>query len=853
MAVVMTREGLKKYLTVQSGVDTARGFFSEKIIYTDWNTDTTIEITITKLGYPVIAREHWQVYAVTPWVWRYAPLTGEFPRFVFFLPRDIKIAFIGRFQGSREFDVFSLSEAERQRYFSHFILDREPGSIFYRPSAPVVPRFDILRPQVPFTFGPEHRIYEQITESMLYFPRNVSGAPKSIPIRNHDPDKILQQARASRKTLKDRKHEEKIVGSEYTITSFGNGHVIRSVEGEYQLEIIPRETQSNNTPAYNFEFESKPISLNFANVVLEFDEVKLRVHHTDNVTVRKTVKSRPGLIVKVYLKKTSNPDDIGFLGEPLPPNGFEELDEESNLAKNLLLGLFTASLILIPGWGWAAALAIEIGELAYVYHTGRDFFGDKVSPGELAFMGAFSILGITGDALAGFRRLSRSIDFSRDFDDVLSSAFRSYSYEYQLAERGSVEAVDSVGENPIAKLLASLSDSQRKTGLQALASVASSDEFLTAFSKLLRNQLLLLETSDPEIFQKIVISMLEGLVTWDGKRFHHKFLQEQFERSLAHGKRTNTNIDPLTWLATHNSTKVVDPFLKNLMGDDYQNLIRAAIGIKKGVHNSPKIIMATPDNISQVVDFYDAMFELGFLPYKLLRVEWEQAKYAAIKPLIQDTFQLEHLLELRFARNLDGIRIFKGIDKKTGKPIWKPDPNPNFINVQKEFVAVIVPRTRRHASLLVGTSKVRKRIEETGLFYTQHPKTGNTDRIIPKGSEHLATPQEIADVISGELLRLNIDKLGDINIIMDRLENDFIILTRLINEARGTKYKVPVLTRRMEDINPNMSAGNPKWFTVSRNKKTDGFEVRNLQELTEPRALREAWAEDQRRSTTTSP
>jgi hypothetical protein len=71
----------------------------------------------------------------------------------------------------------------------------------------------------------------------------------------------------------------------------------------------------------------------------------------------------------------------------------------------------------------------------------------------------------------------------------------------------------------------------------------------------------------------------------------------------------------------------------------------------------------------------------------------------------------------------------------------------------------------------------------------------------PANRETVAFSSQIADVICAQLLELNADQLArdanQFNKLLDGLSVDFEQLTEWINEARGTKYPFPRLTRRL--------------------------------------------------------
>lgn len=867
MSRIYRREELSKLLDVRSEVIAYR-LFRERIVYKDWPTETEIIITITQHRNPIVARDRWRVLGITPWAWRYTPLTDTSkPNFTLILNRDAKYDIVGRTKDGFSFRIES--EADRfkyKRYFSDFAEEIEwfeRGAYgHYVPSEPVVPHFNVLRPQyefTPITQRPE-QIHELVSEANIYFPRNPrtkDGQIRTVPIQGHGDSDLKRQVNGYRRSQRKNRRSptwmgREYKGSEYTITSNGNGHIIRSVEGEYQFEIIPEsDPASNITPAYNFEFTSTSDTYRRElGVPYDWprDIVRLYVHHTWAVKVKKYVDESEYIDAKV-LVRSGEPSQIGFLGEPIKDkNKYKELEENGNIAANLIFGLFSMSLLLIPGWGWVAALALSVGELVYVYNTGRDFFGDKISPKDLAVMGILCIAGIAADAVSAFRALKAiGLSVADDFDTAFQAAFRQLSHEYQGAAKGSLEAIESVGEHPVAKLIASLDEKLQKQLIDAANDLRSTDDYLRTISRLLDEQLRSLGASnlpkDIEKYEVIFRSLLEELLTPDGKTFATKFLRDSYEKFFANRRRIHYR-SPLVWLHSQGSGSVIE-FLEKALGKGYASRVRDALKVAKG----KRITIATRENISLVYKAYDTIVGLGLRPYKELRDEWNKPIYDNIRSLMHDCFELEHPLELRFARNLTGVKIMK-IHPETKKVSWVNEWNPMGIDVRDEFLAFLVPRTIRHAALLAEAPSGELKLL-SALRYTQHPKTGRVRSLIPHGAEHLATPQEIADAVCTEILRLNFDKIGmpgEISKIMDNLDNDFSLLTHLINTARSTDYKVPYLIRSLDEVDPAVVPGGKGWPQFSKDSKSGVWSIVNPDEVEGARAARQEWINKQKKN-----
>ena len=85
---------------------------------------------------------------------------------------------------------------------------------------------------------------------------------------------------------------------------------------------------------------------------------------------------------------------------------------------------------------------------------------------------------------------------------------------------------------------------------------------------------------------------------------------------------------------------------------------------------------------------------------------------------------------------------------------------------------------------------------------------------------------------------------------MDRLEFDFALLTKLRNEALKPdepRFKIPVLIRSLDDIDPALKPGAKGWPAFERRQSTTDYaKITNAADVQAARAAREHWAEGQR-------
>lgn len=843
-------------LEVRSYFDIGRtSGFSEKIVYKDWGIETEIHIDIILSGHPVSARRSWNDTGAAPWVWQYHQLEGEemkhtqLPFFEIVLSQqaNLKITVIGK--NGKRFSLLTDKSFDRLAYFSTIftwfeVKNRNRPSHLVRNNLPTacVPRFIIRRPQ---TLSSSlnlraDKFFELTNSSLLYFPRhNRTRADyvHTIVVEDYGKENLRKLIDRQLFFSKNRYRTETSKGSEYIISTTRTGHIIQAVSGEYTFSIDIDKLE--DTAAYNFEFVSKEIdhkSFFDGNSVRprNWDEVRLYIHHSSNVLIKvQALIKIYEYDVKVYVKKENSVASVTKFGEPIPNRNLFSRWKDPN-SPPLLETLYTIGMFAIafvPVYGWIAALALSVGELVYTYRTGKDFFNNKVPPTEFAIMGILGIVGAVIDVRSALRTAKLfKLKMADNFETNLRRSINQSQNEYEAATRGSVEAVENVGDHPIAKVIASLPEKKQVQLANITGRITTPVQYLRMVGKIITDHMSSLQNSDPDSFRLIMISILEELLAPDGKGLASEYLQRRF---IVYIKRTkNPNMDPLEWLHLSKS-KPVRIFLMRAIGSNYRDLIKSAIRGKNGKN----IVMATRENIKLVHTFYDEIFALGLVTYRELNNFRRRAKFNNIRALLKDCFQLEHPVELRFSRNLDGAQRIKDVDAD-GKVRWVLDLEPHDVKVREESLAIIAPRTSRHAILLQSDGALHAK---SALNFSQHPKTRLVSELIPNGAEHLAEPQEIADAICMAILSVNFDKLasspGAAKNLMSRLQVDFDRMTRLINKTRGTEFQYPKLILDFKNINPTLKPGGKGFPRFAKNRDGDWF-ITNLQDVIDARGNR---------------
>ena len=846
MRAVPSVSSLRRALEVRSYLLFERSnAFEELIVYKDWNTGTEVHFSIVETGNPTNARTNWRALGLTPWAWRYVSLRdgGWLPHFTFVLNRKGELRVTAQDKDGKSLRFPPKTRSEKINYSEFFVRWETPGVTFTPRFC--VPQYSVRRPQTPFLPTTERpdRIFALGSTSLLFYPRDVRrrGEVQVEPVTGHtDADLAKQRRRRYSSTRHLRSDTSK--GSEYVVGSSATGHEISSIDGEYAIAITIEDLQ--RSAAYNFTFTSTEVEeiIFDGNEVRKanWDEIELYVHHSPNVKVTAWARARAWRLKATFRVYEQNQAFVAALGEPLPAaSKFRPLHATTSGASLLYL-IGSLALLVIPG-GWVVGLVLSVGEMAYTYSTGEDFFGNVVSPPEFAAMGLLGLVGAVSDVRGAVRAVSGATRaLTEDASDAFRLAFRQFADEYETAVRGSIEAVEQAGSQPVVKVIASMS----RTEQQVLSDLGRADldpaEYLRRAGQLLSDQLSAVKSSRPQEFQLIVAETLEGLLTPDGRTLADDYLRAAYDAYLRN-PRTKRPLEPITWLRRSRSAQVVR-YMTAVFGDDYKSVIGIAQKVKGGQH----VVVASESNIHEVFEFFDLAFESGLRPYAQLDALRKQSRFDPIRGLLRNCFEFEHPVELRFARNLDGRQTHKVVEK--GKVRWVLDPKPDGHNVRDLFHAIIVARTPRHARLL-GGRKVAESLEASALAYTQHPKTRITASWIPWGAEHLATPQEIADVICGTLLEVNFHQLArnpaEFETMISYLSHDFELMTDLINGARGTKYSYPVLTMSVDDLSPAMRPGHAGWPRFSKDKQ-GVWTIVNPGDVEKARANREAWAAKRR-------
>lgn len=833
---------LRTALEVRSFIDPERTeAFTELIVYKDWNTGTEVHFRIVQTG-PQSARRIWSALGVTPWAWRYIPLGDnlQHPYFTFVLNRLAELKVNAFDKTGKEANFPPKAHYELVGYSELFVRWSDEGNSFA--TRPCVPYYSVRRPQT--AFHPLGLMPDQVLEigssAIIYYPRDPRDRMRRVrtePVRGGTLEELKKQVRQnwSRRNLRT----DTSWGSEYVISSSATGHAIQSVDGEYGINI---NIDNMLKPAdYNFSFRSREKEA----VVFDgqsvrkrnWDELEFLVHHGPNVSIDFWAQRRPFELETTFRElREVVVGAVAPLGDSLPPSSqFKSLTRSGgNDVLKALYTFGTFALAFVPVWGWLASFALTVGELVYAYNTGRDYFGETVTPTEFAALGVLGIAGTVGDALGAIRVGSRIASISPDVDDSLRLSFGQVRHEYDVESRGSIEAVERGGDQPLAKLIASLTPEKHallaKIGMGGL----EPKEYLHQAGELLNRHMGELQRTNPDEFQVIVVSVLEGLLTPDGQSLAHDYLREAYA-AYRRNPKTKDPVPPITWLWRSKSGRVSD-FLRSAIGENYRHVIRQAQIIGTG----KRIVLATEENIGEVIGFYTDLSRLGLVPYEVLEDIRKLSKYDKIRGLLRDCFQFEHPVELRFVRNLDGRQHFKIVEK--GRVRWALDKEPLGHDVESEFHAIVVPRTPRHALLLQSGGALHP---TSGLLYSQHPKTGKVASWIPHGAEHLATPQEMADAVCAALLEANFGRLSrdaaNARSMMDRLRLDFETTTDLINEVRGTSYPYPVLTHNLGDLNPAMKPGGIGWPRYRRDNR-GVWSIVNKNDVEKARADRLEWA-----------
>ncbi len=462
------------------------------------------------------------------------------------------------------------------------------------------------------------------------------------------------------------------------VTPYEHGVQIHHYKGGYEIDIHLK--QPNKRAAFAYEIEL-PEDTRDAELLLTFS---LKIVHSDNVEVKVRVHEAFINSVSVWV------DNTGYTNA-VPPQGSELSDTEFRFKQRefdevvpdwrrlFVIIFFEIGISLIPIVG----VLYDIGQFAYAYATGKNFWGDRVNRTQLVLMGAFTAISL-GLATASAVKTIQAIATQRQWQRLLEAD--ALAEIKRAADSGFIEAVGKI-------------DAKTQTELVSLLQKFEAGE---AQLKVLLEKLN--DVVGKAYLQSVEQRLLRRVFNDEFSGFSHEKLSRAYNKYKSQPQfRTNPDraLDPASW-AKRQTTGSARVALTEVLGDDYADIINRAIQTKK-----------IPRKVTQAeISHYDKL--AGRVEdYGTLRNE------AAKLPGFGEVFEIDHVLEQRFWRN-----------------------NPNLTSAFDEKglgLAFVVPKNEAIAN------QIFRRFWGEKIRYVHTSITAMLKEFIPHGAEPLFTVQQIWD------------------------------------------------------------------------------------------------------------
>ncbi|RLP94650.1 hypothetical protein EAD89_03115 [Micromonospora sp. BL4] len=515
------------------------------------------------------------------------------------------------------------------------------------------------------------------------------------------------------------------------------GVVIQSWEGRFQVQVTIKDPDKPAAYAYSAGCHGSAS--------------RIIVQHDDNVTV--AVRAGPKAVARatyVYSRKVAH-EKVPRQGTDLDPDvrtlRRHELPDRTGFLSVLQL-MIEVPLSFVPVVGDL----YELGQLAFMMATGRDFWGTRVTSNEIILYGTLSAVSVGATA---YVRLGRS---SARLSEELARI------EGLMADlRRVVDDVDtSARSGALLKRLQNLPAPRQEKLAKMLEAAAGNPRAVSAVAKGVQDVLQEAKKASKQADDLLALDV-RALFTEDMASFANSMLRWEYDQYLTiTTRRATVPKAPLDWLLA-TDRQWVHAYLTAHLGDDYRTVIKAAHG------RLPNQVTLTP----AMLGHYDNVARMGVNQYNELQNRVRDVSGFGY------LFELDHIIEQRFLRRLRE---------------WT-EAVPEYL----AFQAFLVPKNAG-----VAAEMIRLDPSSHLIRYVHRAKTDIMRTLIPHGSEHLFTVQQVADATLFTLKSLDAHTYMR---TIDVLEEDF----RFLAEALG--QKVPRL-RPWDELTESLFTAANGWPQV---------------------------------------
>ncbi|NES30331.1 hypothetical protein GCE86_07505 [Micromonospora terminaliae] len=536
----------------------------------------------------------------------------------------------------------------------------------------------------------------------------VSGSKETVSIEADDLDRIADRMAVSLGYV-----SRQILPPGLVIVPRPTGVVIQSWEGRFEVQVTIKDPDKPAAYAYSARCQGS-VSL-------------IVIQHDDNVTV--TARAGPNAFARstfIYSLKVPHervPGQGAHLDLDRKTYHQHALPDRTGFLSVLQL-MIEVPLSFVPVIGDL----YELGQLAFMMATGRDFWGNQVTANDIVLYGTLAAVSVGATA---YVRLGRSA--TRLSEELARLEGLTADLRRILAD-----ADGPARSRAFLKRLESLPERQQEKLVKMLETTIANPRAAPRLAKAVQDVLQETKKASKEAEELLDLDV-RAMFTEDMTSFSNSMLRWEYDEYLAWASRNRKDPKaPLDWLLA-TERQWVRGYLTAHLGDDYRAVIKAAHG------RLPGQVTLT----AAMLRHYDDVAGMGINQYN--KMQSRVRKVSGFGYL----FELDHIIEQRFIRRLRE---------------WT-EAVPEYL----AFQAFLVPKNAAVAAEMI-------RVDPTShlIRYVHQAKTDMMRALIPHGSESLFTAQQVADATLFTLKSLDAHTYLK---TIDVLEEDF----RFLAEALGQK------------------------------------------------------------------
>lgn len=588
--------------------------------------------------------------------------------------------------------------------------------------------------------------------------RKDTARPRRTPVKSLDPAQIEKQLNTELAYVVGGKTR---IPATLLIVPHPNGVVIQHSQQQFQVQITINNMDEPAAYAY------------LADIVNDLLSV-IVIDHDSNVTV--TIQAGPAASRRgtlIYSRQLKH-EDVPRQGAVSPPGRKtykqykkHELPDPTSILSLLQL-IIEVPLSFVPVVGDL----YELGQLAFMAATGRDFWGQKVSSNEILVYGALALLsvGMTG-AARGAARAGRSARLEAQLAllEELTTDLRRIADDADAPSRQArflkpIKDLAAPQQNKLSgvfdELAGMLDEVVKNPGAAKRLDVAGD------LAKSVQKAVFEARAAAKFRFEELALLDVKALLSEDMTSFVNPMLRWEYDDYLVLAKWENFEPKaPLDWLLGPKPRQWVDAYLKAHLGPKWRTVIQAAYGRLPHQRTLTHEMLLHYDTIQNIkgIGNYRQM-------QKLVR------KFSGFGFF----FELDHIIEQRFIRRLR--EWTEAVPEDIAFQVFLVPKNATVADDMVKLAdsvkldiphVLMVPSNAGVAAEMINDSASHT------IKYVHDAKTDIMRTLIPYGSEHLFNTQQIADATLFALKSLDAHKYMT---KIEVLEEDFRFLAKALGD-----------------------------------------------------------------------